>query len=317
MQLERIDEPASAKPVPPTPIKYQPAADLFGEFAAGDKCKFCEDGELLEAGGKLLCGFCFKLPVSRIVHEYKPEPEELADEEFFTLEQFPDYVFDSETYEPTRVTRRSTGPVPHFGPIKPSRITSGSRYYSLVKADGKRLTISTSKLRDLRTGKCRELKNTFEIPEFPRTYFHADGRAYRKRDNKEHKYEHAQTIHGFPIRRYRLWHSSGRCQYFTDEGARRYNAGKCEIRSAYIPEGCVKMGCEFPDFCVDPVSGQPYRISSFRFNIYAPMPLSLRREGRYYIRDFRNKRHMFTPKKLLEYVGIESPDSSNLTARRE
>ena len=232
-----------------------------------------------------------------------PQPVSGNSDSGFVLPDFPDYTFASDG-TPTRVAYRAAGPKPALGAMKPVRENSRSRYFSLLRSNGTRATISDSRIRDMLSGKADAPTELFHIDDFPKNYFDPSGTAYRIRDNKPCTFQPLETKTGRVIRRYRLFsatHNSYR--WFTDVAVRRYRDGRCTLNTAEIPTGCVEMGEEFPDWAIDTYTGQPYRIASRRFAVYEPAPLQVRPTGEYSVSDFSGKRHLFSPDELLAYVG--------------
>lgn len=301
MQLERVDTPTP--PVTPNPESVKVKPQAFRDAPHPEPLKH-ESRFMLEENRDLL-NATRDTPVSVGTPTVSGN-----NDSGFVLPDFPDYTFASDG-TPTRVSFRSSGPRPAMGEMKPVRKNSRSRYFSLLRSNGSRVTISDSRIRDMLSGKADAPTETFHIDDFPKTYFDPSGTAYRIRDNKPCTFQPLETPTGRVIRRYRLYSAShDNYRWFTDVAARRYRDGRCTLNTAEIPTGCVAMGEEFPDWAIDTYTGQPYRIASRRFAVYEPAPLQVRPTGCYSVSDFSGKRHLFSPDELLAYVG--SPN-----ARRE
>jgi hypothetical protein len=316
MKLERVDTPAAHKPANPV---------------AGDDCPHCQwTASISFVSGyepywtdHLQCCNCdstycipnpepafSKQEVDTAIEKAK-EYSKLFDgipDSRFKLARFPDYEFQPDG-TPVRTAVRMAGPEATTGVVKPSRVTSKSRYYSLASTDG-RVTITSSRLASL-IESSGQPADFFTIDDFPNAKFDVTGAAYSNKQSSPLDHKPLETANG-TIRRYRLYSKSRNAYvWFTDAAARRYNDGRCSLTAAEVPEDCVRIGDEFPDFVVDVYSGQPYRVQSKRIAIYAPVKCSMRVDGKFHIQNYAGKRVLFTPKQLLNYVGVENGSESS------
>ncbi len=292
----------------PDHIKFPLLEDIahLAPFIAGEACPHCRVGDLIpDADNRLVC----ELPhcqeaVPESFYIGIPNPEPIADGKTYVLEGFPDYEFDS-LGTPTRVTARSKGPKPKLGPVEPVRTSKSSRYYALAGRDS-RIVITDKKLQTLIVGKKEFPKGWFELDEFPRNYFDENGRAFSKVGGQVPCRYVSSMKDNVEIRRYKLYHGpTGDYKYITDHGARQIDQGRCTYDGADIDESSQKsMGSEFPDFCADYITGQPYRISGKRYKVYTPQKCKPRQsDGKFYIYNFEGHRQLLSSNQILDIIG--------------
>lgn len=219
------------------------------------------------------------------------------------LPQFPEYEFDSDGNAYRVLSTAKSGPMPKLGKVEPSR----NGQLSLRGKDGKRVSISPARLREL-ANKPDDLASArkFVLDDFPREFFDMTGSAFGIRDGRPRKY-HPLNTRGKTVRRFRLFYKPTGCFVcVTDAALRRMRDGRASARAAEIPDGCRWLGSEFPDFCADTYTGQPYRISSMRYTVYEPLPVPMHKCGSYPVPNYAGKRIYLTTKQILDMVTPES-----------
>jgi len=223
----------------------------------------------------------------------------------FALPDYPEYEFapDGTPYRIAIVSRR--GPQPSLGELKPDAF---GRYVLRKRKNGRSILTKTGIQRMLTRNGELDIEGRFTLPQFPKVFFDAAGHPH---DEKT-----ARPRIGIPFtygakqgRRFRIFCSAtNRYEWVSDIAARRMRDGKADFKSCFLPDGHRSLAPEFPDYCVDVLSGQPLRISSPRYSIPEPMRLVPRPDARYDLLDFSGKRRTLTPTQLLAIVGIH-PES--------
>lgn len=231
------------------------------------------------------------------------------------LDDFPEYEFDPDG-TPHRFTSLATrGPAPRLGRVEPDR----ANRFALRNREGQRVLLTRSRLVSLLAGTARHTVGRFFLDQFPRECFDMTGMAYGIRDGRPRKFQPFGNGE-FPARRFRLFNSeTGSKDWVTDIAIRRMRDGHTTFRSCALPEGCAYLPPEFPDYCVDLFSGQPYRLGSIRFTVTNPIPVSPHRDGNFCLRDFSGKRRWLTSRDLLAMVNPEprTGDPENQTPKTD
>lgn len=221
--------------------------------------------------------------------------------------KFPEYEFDSDGNAFRVYSTAHRGPAPQLGPVT----LNSFGQYSLRDKDGKRVSVSRRRIKAMFAGTEEGVYvSKFELEEFPNDYFDMAGNAFCARTGRIRK-SHPAISYGRDVKRFRLFHArSGRFEWITDAALRRMRDGRSSYRSASPPDGCLRLGQEFLDYCVDPCTGQPYRISSVRYAIAEPIRIAPNSDGSFNIRNFAGKRYTFRTETLRE-MAIPNPEPFN------
>lgn len=217
------------------------------------------------------------------------------------LPDFPEYEFTKDGTPFRMFSVATRGPAPVLGRVSPD---SNGRY-ALRNAKGKRELLSARRLVSLLNGERVVSTGRFTLDQFPRECFDMTGMAYGIRDGRPRKFQ-PYGSGDIPARRFRLFNAeTGGHDWVTDIAIRRMRDGRSGRNFCLLPEGCAYLPSEFPDYCIDMLSGQPYRISSVRFCVTEPLKLAPHRTGQFALRDFSGKRRWFHPQQLVALVNPE------------
>lgn len=228
-----------------------------------------------------------------------PLVAERTDNQRSFLNQFPEYEFDADGTPYRMYSSAKVGPKPKLGKVEPN----STGQYPLRSRTGKRVTVSGRAIREMIAGEPQTFYvSTFALDDFPNDIFDQAGRAFSAR-NKRPRTCHEANRHGRDVLVYRLYHGpTDRWVDVTDCAIRRMRDGRSSYSTASVPDFCKLLGSEYPDFCADKTTGQPYRISSVRFNIAEPVRVQFNRSGRYTIRNYAGKRVELTPEQIMMII---------------